>query len=259
MAQEAAPHEVANSEFRRLPARNKSPCCADVKVGDSALFYKAVNRKRTPRRRSLAKISDVDDAGATVKFQSQTFKGARYCARRKVEAQDVETAEGDPASAKSGTRDGVPGIEPRTEQKCAESALEGIGGNKVTSRGALGGNASGSPRKVTVPVSPSMKVRAPVSPSLSIRLPQQGPPLCRSYDPFQASKVDRARYDGLSSDQVRESRKRRGCGEDDSEEVWKTRPSWGGAAVEGRTATEGYVMDTSKTATGKRERAPVRG
>ena len=50
-AQEALPKEVANG------------CCADVKMGDSAPFYMAANRKSTPRWRGPAKISDIDETG----------------------------------------------------------------------------------------------------------------------------------------------------------------------------------------------------
>ena len=60
MAQGLAPKEVAEATKRRLPAKNKSFNC-------------------TPRRRGQAKILDIDDAGVTVKSQSQTYKVAPYC------------------------------------------------------------------------------------------------------------------------------------------------------------------------------------
>ena len=40
-AQEAALKEIANSKLRRLLAYNKTFDCADIKVGDTVLFYKA--------------------------------------------------------------------------------------------------------------------------------------------------------------------------------------------------------------------------
>ena len=77
-AQEAALKQVADSKLRRLLAYNKSFNCTGINVGDSVLFYKKQNRKRSRRRRGPAKISDVDETGATVAFQSQTSKVARY-------------------------------------------------------------------------------------------------------------------------------------------------------------------------------------
>ena len=47
-AQGAALREVADSKLRRLLAYNKSGNCADIHVGDSALFYNAQNRKSSP-------------------------------------------------------------------------------------------------------------------------------------------------------------------------------------------------------------------
>ena len=92
MAQEAALKEVANSKLRRLPARKKSFKCTDVQIGDAAIFFEATNRKIKPRWRGPERILDIDETGATVKFQSQTSKVARFCVRKKVEEKDVEEA-----------------------------------------------------------------------------------------------------------------------------------------------------------------------
>ena len=70
MAQERALKEKANSRLRRLLALNKSFTYADVKIGDAVLFYKAQNKKSTPRRRGPTLILDIEGTGATVKFQS---------------------------------------------------------------------------------------------------------------------------------------------------------------------------------------------
>ena len=70
MAQEAALKEVANSTLRRLLASNKSSTCTDVKIGGTALFYKAQSKKSAPRWRGPALISDTDETGVTAKFQS---------------------------------------------------------------------------------------------------------------------------------------------------------------------------------------------
>ena len=86
MAQGAALKEVANSKLRRLLAYNKTFNCADIKVGDLVLFYKAPHRKSRPRWRGPALLLDIDETGATVKYQTQSFKVARYCVRKQVKA-----------------------------------------------------------------------------------------------------------------------------------------------------------------------------
>ena len=95
IAQEAALKEIATSIPRRLLAYNTSFNCTDVKIGDTGLFYKATNKKSAPCRRGPAKILDIDKRGVTAKFQSQTFKVARFRAGEKVESKDVEDAESD--------------------------------------------------------------------------------------------------------------------------------------------------------------------
>ena len=51
-----------------------------------------------PRGRGPALILDVDDTGVAPKIQSQTFKVARFCVRKK-EAKDVADADVDPLRA----------------------------------------------------------------------------------------------------------------------------------------------------------------
>ena len=97
MAQEAAPREVGCSNSRRLLAQNQLCNCADAQVGESDLFYKASNRKGAPKRRGPAKILDVDDAAATVKFRSQTFKAARHSPGGEKDVQDFGGVDGNPA------------------------------------------------------------------------------------------------------------------------------------------------------------------
>ena len=98
IAQESALKGTANSALRRLLARDKSLFCTDVEIGDSALSYKAANRMSTPRRRGPTKFLDIDEAGATVKFQGQRFKLAHTCVRKKTGRYDVSEVEWDPAN-----------------------------------------------------------------------------------------------------------------------------------------------------------------
>ena len=50
----------------------------------SAFVYKSVGRKSAQRRRGPA---------VKIEFQSQTFKEARYCVRKRVDPKDVETVD----------------------------------------------------------------------------------------------------------------------------------------------------------------------
>ena len=53
------------------------------------MFYKAPQKKSNPRWWGPAAILDIDESGVVLKFQSQTFKVARYCVRRKLEEKDL--------------------------------------------------------------------------------------------------------------------------------------------------------------------------
>ena len=83
MAHEAVLKEVAKSKLRL------SCNCADVQVGGAVFSIKLrVARRRhggAGRRRYLTATT----TGVTAKFQSQTFKVARYCGREKVDVQDA--------------------------------------------------------------------------------------------------------------------------------------------------------------------------
>ena len=100
MAQEAAVKVVASSNLRRLVAFNKSFNCTNVKIGDTALYFKTTNKKSMPWRRGPALILDIDETGVTAKFQSQTFTVARFRVRKKAEEKDAEDAELDPLRAR---------------------------------------------------------------------------------------------------------------------------------------------------------------
>ena len=86
MAQEAALEAIANSKSRRILAFNNSFDSAGVRVGDEVPFYKAPPRKSPSRRRGPAKALLLDESGATVSFQGQTFKVAPHCVSKNVRA-----------------------------------------------------------------------------------------------------------------------------------------------------------------------------
>ena len=66
---------------------------------------------------------DFCDTGATAKFQSQRFEVARYCVRKKLEAQDVGAAGWDLAPVQLRMRDDVSVDELRMGQEGGGSAL----------------------------------------------------------------------------------------------------------------------------------------
>ena len=75
----AALRDMADSKSRRPSAQNRSFTGADVKAGDSVSSRKVVIRKSATWRRGKALTLDIGETGATVKFQSRTFKVSRYC------------------------------------------------------------------------------------------------------------------------------------------------------------------------------------
>ena len=78
---------AAESKLRRLLEYGRSFNCRDIPTGDSFLFYKAQKRKRSPRRRGLAKILKIDETGLAAMSQGQTFQVARYCVRKTADCE----------------------------------------------------------------------------------------------------------------------------------------------------------------------------
>ena len=76
-AQDAALKQMTDCTMSRLLARNRSFDCADVKVGDSALFLKGVIRRRAPRRRGPAVILYFDDTGVTVRVHGANLQSGK--------------------------------------------------------------------------------------------------------------------------------------------------------------------------------------
>ena len=73
-------------------------------MGYCPLFYGPAHQKGTPRWRGPARIH-IDDTGTG--FQSQTLEVARYCAREKVEAQDMRELGRSPATVPTNPWNGV--------------------------------------------------------------------------------------------------------------------------------------------------------
>ena len=60
-AQEATLQEIANRKLRRLLVQNRTFNCAEIDVDGMAIFYKAQNRKSSPRWRGPAKVLEIDE------------------------------------------------------------------------------------------------------------------------------------------------------------------------------------------------------
>ena len=90
-------------------AFNKSFACADVKIGDIALYYRAQKKKNTPRQRGPALILDIDETGVTAKSQTRIFEVARFCVGKKGgEGDAVEGFGIDFGNRRNGCDGGVP-------------------------------------------------------------------------------------------------------------------------------------------------------
>ena len=76
-------------------------------MGDSTLFYKSPDRNGAPRRRGPDTSLDADDAKVTGEFHGQAPPTARYCVRRKVDAEGVGEVDWAPASERLGFLDGM--------------------------------------------------------------------------------------------------------------------------------------------------------
>ena len=89
---------------------------------------------------------DIDETGETAKFQPQTFKVARYCARKKVEENGVEEVAWGPASNQnrstqevlSGDRSGGGSGGKRDQYEDSRRQLRGFPGRDTNSGIAIG-------------------------------------------------------------------------------------------------------------------------
>ena len=92
-AQDAMLKEMGNGKLRRILDRNQTFENTDTAVGDPEIFHKQISCKSAPKRRRPAVILDIDATGATVKFQSQSSKIARWCVHKRA-ATSLDTPVG---------------------------------------------------------------------------------------------------------------------------------------------------------------------
>ena len=157
MALVEASREVADGKLRRLLARNKPFGRTDVQIG-------SMNRGSTPRWRDPAKILEIGVSGATAKFQSRTFKAARFCARKKAEGVELNPLQARPRPI---------GVAPwesitlRNEGNGMDVDEEQV--DTISSTGAPGDCVHTSPEPMTLPFSPSSSSQVPASPHPSMQ------------------------------------------------------------------------------------------
>ena len=116
-------HDGAGSRIRgggkQQTASTFGVLFTDARIGVSASFYMAVNRKSTPRRRGPAFILGIDEAGGTRKFQIPT------CTVGMMGGNDVNELECNPPSGILDSCDGAPMEDLEHVRKHAEFPLGG--------------------------------------------------------------------------------------------------------------------------------------
>ena len=125
MALEAAMKEIADSSLRRLLAFDKSFTCADEKIGDAALFYRAQRKKSAPRWTGGALKMDIDETGVA----------ARLGVRKKGAEKDAEGAELDPLRERIRRIGADLGSQPRQVDVEKDMEVDMEDGNHTSSTG----------------------------------------------------------------------------------------------------------------------------
>ena len=171
--------------------------CADWLRG--ALLQCGEERESTPRRRSPAKIPDTDEAGATVQFQSQTFKVARYCVRKQVEEKDAGVVEWNPTPVRPLRNEGN---EVEVEEEKVDTIASTWGSRRQLPR--LPGSDPGA--GITVGISAGTVV-APTFSSTSCA----GVPFDRNCEQSQAPVAERTQSEKLTWGHLHRQCSQRGC------------------------------------------------
>ena len=137
---------------------------------------------------------DIDATGETVKFQSQTFKVARFCARKKVGAKDIEDVEVDPMRAR--LRSVGLNLGNRQEQVDVEVDMD-LGeetGNCASSTGVSESEPGPKPESIPTPDSPCPRAELLFPRRFLGQYPDLKSFFGRICKPSQAPKVNRAQY-----------------------------------------------------------------
>ena len=185
-------------------AHNTSSKCTDVRIGDTALFYKALSRKSAKRWRGPAKILEIGQTGATEKFQSQTFMVARYRVQTKVEEKDAGGAELDPARAQMRPREVAPWGYDGPGHEDDEMDVDEDKGATATSKGKPAGCSTATQRALPVSDAPPLSEQVPPSPRSSPKHPAYETAFDRICEQSKAAEVGRTLYDKVTWGQLHE-------------------------------------------------------
>ena len=105
---------------------------------------------------------NIGEAGVTVKFQSQLFKVARFCVRKRGEEKDVVEEELGPVRVRPLRNGSGPGGELRNVELGSEMEVDREDGNSTSNSGIPESGCRPQPETIPVPDSPSLSVRLPI-------------------------------------------------------------------------------------------------
>ena len=145
----------------------RTVCPSTIRI--LSFLYKAQNRKGSPRWGGPTRILGIDETCATVHEQSQTFKVARHCVRKRMEEADASDEERqkslhrgdhcmDQPPAGSGMAPALDeGMDNAQEMAAKETAMESGGRSTDGAREP----SMASPRLIPAPDSPQHAARTP--------------------------------------------------------------------------------------------------
>ena len=163
-------------------------------------------------------ILDIDGAGATAKFRSQTFNVARVCARRKADAAEGGDREVDPP--KERLRTGGLDLENRRKPTDGEESADAdeADGIDTASTGVPDGDLGLDRGAVSVLDSPLRSVQLPSSKGSVDHPPDLGSSFDEICEPSHFPKVSRTQYDATTWDPLQDECSQRGSTKMDAEE-----------------------------------------
>ena len=178
-----------------------------------------------PKWRGPVCVLDIDETGVTARYPSQTFRAARYCARRREDEKEVGSNAGPPGLKPTCERYnpsalGFPNGPPwRKDPPVAPSTLEAAQGamdkSMVTQEERVsrevelqdGASNDGAGEGVNLPMSRGFSSGVPDSPPLPFHLPSSFSSSDKNGAPARATASDFGFLDHLSYDLLRDLRK----------------------------------------------------
>ena len=137
-------------------------------------------------------IYDIGEAGVTMKSQPQTVNVARFCVRKKVEAEDAEDAELDSLRERFRHIGADLGSQPRQVDSETDTDVDWEDGNNASSSGVPESESGVLPEMVPVPGSPSLSVQLPSPRAPSEKRPHLEPSFDKARKPSQAPRAEGA-------------------------------------------------------------------